>query len=136
MSTAVVVVHAVWSTSDRARSIGRDFEEQLHRTIEAKCAELRCPAIAVGGIEDHVHLLARLHPTVMLSRLIGEAKGLSAYLFNQWSRSCPPFRWQEGYFAQSIDPDAIDEIAQYVRRQREHHLAIKLVPEFELPDWQ
>jgi len=136
MSVASVVVHAVWSTSGRAPLIERDFEDRIHRTIEAKCAELRCPAIAVGGIEDHVHLLARLHPTVALSRLIGEAKGLSAYIVNQSRPPSPPFRWQEGYFAKSVDPDAVDEITQYIQRQREHHRAVKLVWDFELPDWQ
>jgi REP element-mobilizing transposase RayT len=129
-----VLIHAVWSTWQRAPSISGEIEAAIQRTVEAKCRELRCPAIAFDGTDDHVHLLARLHPTIPVARLVGEAKGVSAHLINHEIASGRFFRWQEGYYATSVDPDDLDLIGRYIRSQRQHHSIGHLVSDFELPD--
>ena len=41
-----------------------EVEEQIYAAIAAKCMELKCYVLAIGGVEDHVHLLVRF-PTVL-----------------------------------------------------------------------
>src|SRR6188472_782208 len=64
-------VHFVWATWDRLPLITPQAEARIYNCIAAKCHELKCDPIAIGGIEDHVHLLVRLAPTVAPATLIG-----------------------------------------------------------------
>ncbi len=55
--------HCVWATWDRLPLITPNIEGRLYAAIAAKCLELKCDMIAIGGIEDHVHLLVRFPTT-------------------------------------------------------------------------
>jgi REP element-mobilizing transposase RayT len=114
--------------------IDPSFEESLHRSIRSKCHQLGCAPLATGGTDDHVHLLARLHPTIALSRLIGEAKGYSSYFVSQRLTPGRVFCWQEGYYAATVSEDALPLVERYVVNQRRHHQSGELVEEFEPPE--
>jgi REP element-mobilizing transposase RayT len=59
-SLARLLVHTVFSTKER-RPFLRDPapRQELHRYLGGILKNLGCQPIIVGGIEDHVHLLAR-----------------------------------------------------------------------------
>jgi REP element-mobilizing transposase RayT len=73
-------VHTVWSTWDRLPLINPVFEPNLYAAVAVKCRELQCEPLAIGGIENHVHLLVRLNPTVAIATLVKEVKGASSHL--------------------------------------------------------
>jgi REP element-mobilizing transposase RayT len=50
-------VHLVWSTRDRQPLIQLRFERRLFAEIVRKCSEFGCTVVAIGGVENHVHLL-------------------------------------------------------------------------------
>ena len=54
--------HFMWGTKLREPLIDPAFEADLHRVIAAKAIELQAVAHAVGGIEDHVHLVVSVPP--------------------------------------------------------------------------
>ena len=58
-SLAKILVHTVFSTKER-RPFLRDVSvrEELHRYLGGILNQLECQPIIVGGVEDHVHLLA------------------------------------------------------------------------------
>jgi putative transposase len=66
-SLSVVYLHLVFSTKDRCPFL-RD--QKLRLTLHAYLGEvskrLDCHPILVGGIEDHVHVLARFGRTITL----------------------------------------------------------------------
>jgi REP element-mobilizing transposase RayT len=134
MSSAALFIHAIWLTSRRARLIDATVETAILDAIRRKCLELRCPAIAVGAADDHVHLLARVHRVVAVARLIGEAKGLSSYLMSRQIAPGRPFRWHKGYWARSVHPRDVASIAEYVANQRAHHQTRCLIPVLEPQD--
>ena len=53
-------IHFVWATWDRAPIITPALEAPLYACITRECRDLKCVVIALGGTEDHVHVLARL----------------------------------------------------------------------------
>jgi REP-associated tyrosine transposase len=131
MGRTELFVHAFWATWTRQQSIAPALEMRLHGAIRRKCLELKCTPVAVGGTEDHVHLVARLHPTVPVCRLVGEAKGISSFLMNRQIAPDGRFRWQDCYGAVTVNPDDLDRVARYVLNQRDHHLRQQLFYEFE-----
>ncbi|HEX6039712.1 IS200/IS605 family transposase [Longimicrobium sp.] len=115
-----VYVHAVWSTWDRAPFLTPAVREQVYRCIRRECSLLKTEVIALGGIEDHVHVLLRLPATITIAELVKQMKGSSSHLANH--RVLPRgFKWQGGYSAFSVSRRAVPFVKDYILRQEEHH---------------
>ena len=78
-------LHCVWATWDRLPLVTDDIEARLYAAIAAKCRELKCVPLAIGGVEDHVHLVVRLHTTVSVAQLLKGVKGSSSHLVTERS---------------------------------------------------
>ena len=92
-------LHLVWSTWDRLPLIMPDVERRLYGAILAKCREHRCLPIRIGGVQDHLHLLVRLHTTIPIATLVKEVKGSSSHLMSHEIKRGEFFKWQGGYGA-------------------------------------
>src|SRR5690348_14845127 len=94
-----VFIHFVWSTWDRLPLLTDNVQEQIYRAIGAKCAELGAEIVALGGVEDHIHLLVGMPATVSIADLIGQMKGASSHLMAQHvlAPSRGFFKWQGAY---------------------------------------
>ncbi len=77
--------------------------------------------IAVGGVEDHIHLLFGLRPSIAISDLIRDVKSDSTEFINKKRFSRRTFRWQEGFGAFSYSRSQLDSVAKYVLEQEKHH---------------
>ena len=77
--------------------------------------------IAIGGVEDHVHLLVRMPATLAPAVLAKQLKGVTSHHLNRGSGNRPVFRWQGGYGAFSVSRQHVERIRQYVLNQAEHH---------------
>jgi len=127
-----VYVHVAWGTWDRLPLLEGELERRVHRAIAAKCVELGAEVIALGGVEDHIHLLARLPATLALARLIGEVKGASSHLATHDIHTDGQFfKWQGAYGAASVSPRALNDVSAYIANQKAHHRAQSLIPEWE-----
>jgi REP element-mobilizing transposase RayT len=89
-------IHLVWATWDRLPLITTPVRARLFGAITDVCCELRCPAIAIGGMPDHVHVVALLHPTVCASELVRRIKGSSSHLVTHEIKPESCFKWQGG----------------------------------------
>lgn len=78
------------------------MRSRVHEVIRRKCHEHDRALIAVGGIEDHVHVLVRMVPRVAVSILVGELKGVSSRIANLENTPDDVLRWQTGYGAFSL----------------------------------
>jgi REP element-mobilizing transposase RayT len=74
-SSARILVHTVFSTKDR-RPLLRDtaLQQELHHYLGGILNHLDCQPIIVGGVEDHVHLLASLSRTCAAAEMVKEVK--------------------------------------------------------------
>jgi REP element-mobilizing transposase RayT len=97
----------------------------------AKCEELGCEVKAVGGIENHVHLLVRLSNTVAVGDLMREVKACSSLAMNETTAPDRSFRWQGAYAAFSVPPQSLGTVTDYILSQRERHLLGKTIAELE-----
>ena len=129
-SLVQIYVHVVFSTKGRAPFLKSDDQrERLHAYLSGVCKNQSCPAIIVGGVEDHVHLLCRLGKTVDIATLIRELKKDSS----EWVKKeldIPKFYWQTGYGTFSVSPSHVDALKNYIASQIEHHRKESFQDEF------
>jgi len=119
-SLSVVYIHLVFSTKER-RPFLRDsaLRQSVHGYLGEVSKCLDCAPIVVGGVEDHVHLLARFGRTITQAEWVKELKRVS----NEWMQQhgVPDFQWQAGYADFSVSQSNVDEVKRYIERQEEHH---------------
>ena len=72
--------HIVFSTKGRARLIVPDLKPELHAYLGGLTRELKGKALAINGMEEHVHLLASLPPAISVSDALRFIKAEWFYL--------------------------------------------------------
>ncbi|MBD2626187.1 IS200/IS605 family transposase [Trichormus variabilis] len=125
-------LHYVWATWDRLPLITPEIQQLVYAAIIKECKELKCTVIAIGGIEDHVHLLTGFPTTVSVSEVIKQAKGSSSHFINHEIKPKEFFKWRGSYGAFTVSYDAIDTVANYIRNQQTHHQQKSLISTWEL----
>lgn len=114
-------VHYIFSTKNRQKIITPELEQRLWPYMGGIARENKMIALAVGGIEDHVHLLLALPSTLSVAKAIQLVKGGSSKWASETFPSHRDFEWQEGYGAFSISMSHIDDTIAYINNQKEHH---------------
>jgi putative transposase len=127
-------LHFVWATWDRLPLLTPERRERVYAAIKAKCDELGCTVYAIGGIEDHVHLIVQLSPTLPFFKLIKDAKGASSHLATHELDRDAFFKWQGGYAVFAVCPENLERAIRYVRNQEQHHREGNIIPEWEAPE--
>ena len=123
--------HLVWSTAARQPLITPAREAIIHQTMYAKARELGVTIHAVGGVEDHVHAVVSMPPTLNVSECVKRFKGASARAVNIDDASGSLFRWQEGYGALTVGGRSLASVVDYVSNQKAHHSRGTLLAPYE-----
>ncbi len=120
-SLSAVYIHLVFSTKER-RPFLRDetVRESSHSYLGGISKQLECAPIITGGMEDHVHLLARFGRTITQAEWVKELKRVS----NLWLKeqhSIRDFEWQGGYADFSVSASNLEQVKKYIASQEQHH---------------
>jgi REP element-mobilizing transposase RayT len=84
--------------------------------------------LAVGGFDEHAHVLIALPPTVTRAKAMQLIKAGSSEWCNQiFARG--RFEWQAGYSAFSVSTSLLSKTETYIRNQREHHRKLDFAQE-------
>lgn len=122
MSTYISnLVHFVWATANREPLIRNSWRDKLHGYIGGVLKNKNAKALAVGGIADHVHVLASLPATVSLSEIASAMKSNSSRWIHENAQQCKGFDWQTGYGAFTVSKSAEETVKTYIENQDEHH---------------
>ncbi len=127
-----IYIHAVWATWDRQPIITPEIETAVYAAIRAECARLKADILDIGGVEDHVHILVCLPPTLCVSDLIKQLKGSSSHLVTHKVTGRESFKWQGAYAAFSVSEDAVPAVRAYIRNQKRHHHDADLIAVYEI----
>jgi putative transposase len=112
--------HIVFSTKERCRMIDADLQSRLWLYLGGIARENKMKALAVGGVEDHVHLLLSLPSTMAIAKAVQLIKGGSSKWIHDEFPARRDFAWQEGYGAFSIGVSQMDDTIRYIANQAEH----------------
>lgn len=104
----------------------------ITRAIEQTARESGVTVFAVGVMPDHVHVLAQVPPTQMLSTVIGNWKGASSFAANSHVLGSPAkLAWQSGYGVLSVSERSFEQVRAYVQNQRERHASREVYGAYE-----
>lgn len=120
-------IHLVFSTKQRARTISKEVQPKLWAYMAGICHEHKMVSKAIGGIENHVHLLFHLPPTLLLSKAAYLIKANSS----RWMKDyVADFEWQEGYGAFSVSASNLVRVEKYIHNQGSYHKKVAFEQEY------
>ena len=114
-------VHLVFSTKYRQPFIDKIIQPKLYAYINGICQQNECYLYAIGGIEDHIHILCLLSKKMALYKLLETVKSNSSRWIKTKGKNYQDFYWQEGYGAFSVNPSEISIVKKYIDNQEKHH---------------
>jgi REP element-mobilizing transposase RayT len=120
-------IHLVFSTKDRRNLIAKEWQPRLWAYLGGICEKYEIVPLAVGGTENHVHMLIHLRPKLALAKAVAILKANSPKWMGEQGKN---FSWQEGYGAFSVSASNLDQVFQYIENQEAHHKKTSFEDEF------
>jgi putative transposase len=116
-----LLYHLVFSTKDRRPSIAPALKPRLREYIRGIVRDEEGELLEFDGVEDHVHLLVRLHQTQAVADALRTIKANASKWLNETIKRGPRFAWQEGYAAFTVSQSQAPRLLTYIRGQEKHH---------------
>lgn len=113
--------HLIFSTKNREPWLRPDVEQRVWSYLGGIVRENDGKPVMIGGIDNHVHLLLGLPPSLALSKALQFIKGGSSTWIKETLPGFGGFGWQDGYAAFTVSKSQVPEIVAYISGQREHH---------------
>jgi putative transposase len=106
MSTDTQILYQiVFGTKCRQKTLDKQQRDNPFKYITRILQQKKCPVYQIGGVEDLVHIVSDLHPTVALASLVKHIE-MASTEFIKTEKLVPNFGgWQNGYgaFTYSIE---------------------------------
>ena len=77
--------------------------------------------ITIGGIENHIHILATMPKTMSVSEFVQKIKANSSRWIKTLDNYYESFAWQEGFGAFCVSPSLLKKTIRYIETQEKHH---------------
>ena len=116
-----VLCHLVFSTKRRLPLITTDVQQSLYPLIGTIIRDEKGTLLSIGGTEDHMHILCKIHPAVSISNMTKKIKGASSKHITRHGLNGGAFEWQRGYAAFSVSQSMVPKVDTYIQNQVEHH---------------
>ena len=127
---AALHYQVVFGTKGRVPSIQPEVETRLYDYIGGIVRSESGIAIAIGGMPDHIHLLATFHPTTCVADMLRHIKANSSKWMHESVQGCRTFDWQTGYAAFTISQSILGDVEAYILNQQMHHASLSFEDEF------
>ncbi len=121
MAYTNLVYHIVFGTKYRKDLITPQLEPELYRYIGGIIKNKGGVLLEIGGISDHIHILAVIPPVISVSDMLRFIKSNSSKWVNEQPDYVKRFRWQIKYAAFTVSEFQIPNVRRYIQNQKEHH---------------
>ncbi|SRR5216683_1352853 len=122
------LIHIVFSTKERRNTVPAEMHERLWSFLGGIARKIGFKTIAIGGTQNHLHILLSLPATMPLAKAVQLLKGGSSKWLNETTK--PRFEWQQGYGAFSVSISQPAPTIRYINSQDEHHRKRNFEQEF------
>ena len=129
-SLAKNLIHLIFSTKNRVPLLSESIRPNLHAYMATVFKNMKCPALIINSVDDHVHILFFLHRTVALSVAVRDIKAVSSKWLKTQSSKLTRFAWQAGFGAFSVSESNVAKVKVYIVNQAEHHRKVSFQNEF------
>ena len=119
-----LIYHIVFSTKNRQPLIIDDVKSRLYEYIGGTIRKQGGISLAVNGMNDHVHVLAKLRPDKSVSGILRDLKANSSGWMHDVFPELKDFSWQNGYGAFTVSASQVENVREYIANQEAHHQKI------------
>jgi putative transposase len=120
----------VFSTKHREQVLEKENRAKLFKYIWGVLNNHNCHLYRINGVEDHLHIVTHLHPSVSLANLVKTIKIASSGFIKDNGIFKSFSAWQEGYGAFTYSIKGKNRLIEYVKNQEEHHKIITFRDEY------
>jgi REP element-mobilizing transposase RayT len=125
-----VYVQIVFGVKFRRPLIHKSWRDELHKYICGVVTGNNQKVYAIGGIEDHIHILVRLRPGIAISDLVRDIKACSTKWIIEKGFVKEKFSWQGGFGVFSYSHRHLGDVIRYINNQEQHHQKKKFTDEY------
>ena len=131
MSTFTQILYQiVFGTKNKHKTMLPETRKDLYKYINGILVKKTCHVYQINGVEDHLHIITHLHPTVSLASLVKDIK-LASDVYLKETGLFPAFDgWQDGYGAFTYSQNSKEKLIEYVKNQEEHHKTVSFRDEY------
>ena len=122
--------HVVYSTKHRRPTITESVRERLYEYIGGIIRGKNGHLIEIGGVADHIHILANFSASIAVADIVRDIKANSAKWANESGVLLERFEWQKGYGAFTVSASRTGAVRRYIQNQPEHHRRVSFEEEF------
>jgi REP element-mobilizing transposase RayT len=114
-------IQIVFAVKRRQNLIQKNWKDELHKYICGIVNGKGQKVYAIGGVEDHIHILVSIKPNISISDLVRDIKANSSKWINENEFVRGKFQWQDGFGAFSYAQSQLDNVIAYINNQEQHH---------------
>ena len=116
-----ILYHIVICSKYREKVFSLDHSKELYKYIWGIVKGNNSVLYQINGMEEHIHILSDLHPSVSLADFVKDIKLASSKWMKQ-SNLFPKFSyWSEGYGAFTYAYAQKEIVTRYIKNQQVHH---------------
>jgi REP element-mobilizing transposase RayT len=119
-----LIYHIVFSTKNRQPLITDNVKTRLYDYTGGTVRKQGGIALAINGMSDHVHVLAKLRADKAVSDVLRDLKANSSGWMHEIFPELKDFSWQNGYGAFTVSASQVGKVREYVANQEKHHQEI------------
>lgn len=116
-----IFVHAVFSTKYRKKTLKAVWRDELYAYIGGIVRDHKSVLIQSGCVEDHIHLLLKVHPEFAIAKTVQLLKTNSSKWINEQRKTSSKFQWQRGHGVFAVSQSKVATVKQYIATQEQHH---------------
>jgi len=125
-----LLYHVVFATKERRPCLTAEIRSRLWPFMEELIREERGVPLAINGMPEHVHVLARLWQGKALSDVVRGLKANSSRWLSKEFGELAEFSWQTGYGAFTVSLSQAEIVRNYIDNQEKHHANRDYLAEF------
>jgi REP element-mobilizing transposase RayT len=115
----------IFSTKQRRPLIKDRIRQQLREYLCGIARNTQGKILNVNGVEDHLHVLASIKPSISVSDFVRTIKANSS----RWASERTLFDWQDGYSSFTVSKSIEPRVSAYIDGQVEHHSRVPYAEE-------
>lgn len=131
-SLAKIDIHIIFHVKIKGTMILPEDLNRLFAYIGGIINRLDGIPIEIGGMPDHLHILASLPKNMSLADFTRTIKAESSKWIKSLNAYYGGFSWQSGYGAFSVSPSLLGKSVNYIRNQKVHHQKRTFVEEYKM----
>jgi putative transposase len=116
-----ILYHVILRSKEGKKTLSQMHIKELYAYILGIIKNNNCLLYRINGIEDHIHFLSDLHPSIALADYVKDIKVASSLWIKQSSKFPHFTGWADGYAALTYAWRDKDMIVNYIKNQQEHH---------------